>query len=45
MCICIRWVDNNYEIYEDPIGLVQVPKTDGETLYTTLHDCIRCMLL
>ena len=45
MCICIRWVDDNYEVYEDPIGLARVPKTDAETLYKTLCDvCIRCML-
>ena len=31
--------------YKDPIGSVKVPKTDGETLYTTLCDvCIRSML-
>ena len=45
MCICIRWVDDSYEVYEDPIGLLKVPKTDAETLYTALRDvCIRCML-
>ena len=28
-----------------PIGLVQVPKTDSSTLFSTLQDiCIRCML-
>ena len=26
MCVVIRWVDDDYEIYEDPIGLMQVPK-------------------
>lgn len=45
MCVCIRWVDNEYKINEDPIGLVQVPKTDSSTLFATLEDiCIRCML-
>ena len=45
LCICIRWVDNSYELSEDPIGLVKVPKTDSETLYSTLRDvCVRCML-
>ena len=30
---------------EDPIGLVKVPKTDSETLYSTLQDIlVRCML-
>ena len=37
--------NDNYEVYEDPIGLVQVPTKDAETLYTTLRDvCIRRML-
>ena len=45
LCICIRWVDNSYEVSEDPIGLVKVPKTDSETLYSTLRDIlVRCML-
>ena len=26
MCVTIRWVGKNYENYEDPISLVQVPK-------------------
>ena len=30
--------------YEDPIGLVKIPKADAKTLYTSLCDvCIRCM--
>ena len=29
MCISIRWVGNDYTIYED---LMQVPKADAETL-------------
>lgn len=45
LCVCIRWIDNSYEVFEDPIGLVKVPKTDAETLYSTLRDvCVRCML-
>ena len=45
MCVCIRWVDNEYEVNEDPIGMVKVPKTDAQTLFTTLEDvCVRCML-
>lgn len=41
MCVAIRWVDNNYEVHEDPIGLVQVPKTDAETLTSAL----KCVLI
>ena len=45
LCICIRWVDDEYEVNEDPIGFVQVSKTDSQTLYSAPHDvCIRCML-
>ena len=45
MCICIRWVDDEYVVSEDPIVLVKVQKTDSKTLFTVLKDvCIRCML-
>ena len=44
--MCIRWVNNSYELSEDRTGLVKVPKTDSETLYFTLLDvCVRYMLL
>ena len=45
LCVVIRWVDEEYEIYEDPIGLVQVPKTDANTLTCALKDVlVRCIL-
>lgn len=45
MSVVIRWVDEVYEINEEPIGLVQVPKTDAETLTNALKDVlIRCIL-
>ena len=45
LCICIHLVDNSYEVSEDPTGSVKVPKTDSETLYSTLQDIlVRCML-
>ena len=37
--ICIRWVDNNFEIHEDPIELIPVPKTDSATLTGANKDC------
>ena len=37
--ICIRWVDNNFEIHEDPIELIPVPKTDSATLTGAIKDC------
>ena len=45
MCMCIRWVSDEYEVSEDPIGLVQIPKTDTQTIFAALQDtCIRCTL-
>ena len=28
LSILVWWVSSNYEIHEDPIGMIQVPKTD-----------------
>ena len=45
MCVVIRWVNADYEIHEEPIGLMQVPRTDSATLSLALKDVlIRCML-
>ena len=45
LSISIRWVSSNYEIHEDPIGMIQVPKTDAETLSMAIKDVlIRCAL-
>lgn len=45
LSVSIRWVDSDYFIHEDPIGLVQVSKTHAETLATALKDVLtRCML-
>ena len=45
MCVVIRWVDEAYDIYEDPIGLLQVPRTDSGTLTSGLKDVlVRCIL-
>lgn len=44
MCIAIRWITEDYDIREDPIGLFQVPKTDSDTLTTALRDVlVRCI--
>ena len=46
MCVAIRWVDEEYEMCEEPIGLIQVPCTDSETPTTALRDVLlHCMLL
>ena len=43
--IVIRWVDTDYIIHEDFIGMVHVPGTRASTLITAIKDVlIRCML-
>ncbi|XP_029448223.1 zinc finger MYM-type protein 1-like isoform X2 [Rhinatrema bivittatum] len=38
-----RWVDENYTVHEDFIGLVDLPNTDDSTIYSVLNDVlIRC---
>ena len=38
LSIVIRWVSCEYEIHEEPVGLVQLPKTDSATIYEALKD-------
>jgi hypothetical protein len=40
LCITIRWVDKSFEMYETPVELVNVPKTDSETLTTVIKDSL-----
>lgn len=40
LCLTIRWVDSNFRVHEDPLELIQVPKTDSETLFTLIKDCL-----
>ena len=45
LAICIRWVDAEFVIHEDLIGLMHVEKTDANTLTTAIKDVlIRCSL-
>lgn len=45
MCISVRWVDTHYDIHEDVLGLVQLPDTKSETLFSVIKDVlIRCTL-
>ena len=39
--ISIRWVDNQYTILEEPIGLVQLSDTFANTLVTAIKDMLR----
>ena len=40
LCICIRWVDDNFDIHGAPLELINVPKTDSNTLTTLIKDCL-----
>ena len=45
LVVCIRWVDKDFDVHEDPIELICVPKTDASTLTTAIKDClVRCCL-
>ena len=45
LSITIRWVDKDYSIHEDFIGMFQVPKTNAETLSMAIEDVlVRCVL-
>ena len=38
--ICIRWVDEEFKIHEDPVELIDLPKTDSATISSALKDCL-----
>ena len=40
MVVCIRWVDEDISIHEDPLELIHLPKTDAGTLTSALKDCL-----
>ena len=40
LCVCIRCIDENFNIYEAPLKLINVPKTDSETLGLLIEDCL-----
>ena len=43
--LTIRWVNNDYEIPEHPIGLIEVPKTYAATLTSALKDVlVHCVI-
>ena len=45
MCLCVRWVDEEYSVNEDTIGLVHVSKTDSTTLFTEFKAALVCCML
>ena len=40
MSICIRWVDKDFQIHEDPLEMIQVPETSALTLTDAIKDCL-----
>ena len=45
MSLIVRWTDYNYQIYEEPIGLVQLPDTKAQSICSVIKDLlIRCSL-
>ena len=45
MSLSIRWTDDDYQIYEEPLGLVQLPDTKAHTIFSVIKDLlIRCSL-
>ena len=45
MSLSIRWVDNNFIIHEDVLGLIQLPDTKAKTIFSAIKDIlIRCSL-
>ena len=44
LSISLRWVDSDYNIFENLVGMIQVTRTDAETLTLAIKDVlIRCM--
>ena len=38
MIVCIRWVDEDLSIHEDPLKLIHLPKTNAETATSAVKD-------
>ena len=45
LTISIRWISSDYMVHEEPIGLVQVPRTNAETLTSALKDVLIWIML
>lgn len=45
LVLCLRWVDEKFDIYEEPIGMFNVPETNAITIFTCIKDVLlRCAL-
>ena len=40
LCVSIRWVDDDFNIYEAPLEFINVPMTDSSTLTMCIKDCL-----
>ena len=38
--VCIRWVDEDFSVHEDPVELIHLPKTDSNMLTSVLKDSL-----
>ena len=40
LVVCLQWVLENYEVFEDPIGLMEVPDIKADTLLKVIKDIL-----
>lgn len=45
MVICLRWVSDEYEVFEDLTGLVQLDIITPDITYSVLKDLMFCLSL
>lgn len=45
--VCIQRVDENFDIHDDAVELIQIPRTDSKTLTSAIKDCLirLCLLI
>ena len=45
LSLSIRWIDGNYGVHEDTLGLIQLPDTKAQTIFSVIKDVlIRCSI-
>ena len=45
LAVCCRWVDEGYNVHEDPLGLVQISSCTADSIVSHLKDVlVRCIL-
>lgn len=43
--ICLKWVNENFEIQEEFVGLYEVDSTSAEKIYAAITDVFLCLNL